>query len=117
FFTGTGLAKGKVFGARGWCTIEGSASLEGGGASGWECDARDSSSPASAILLARGLNAGPAAEMVTYDHPGGGLVFSAGSMSIQGSVPVDAALQTIVSNVLAEAKRRRPQRAVRAHRG
>jgi hypothetical protein len=53
------------------------------------------------------MNSGPAAEMVTYNHPGGGLVFSAGSMTIQGAIPVDAALQNIVSNVLAEAARRR----------
>jgi hypothetical protein len=107
FFAGTGLANGDVFGTRGWCVTEDAGSLEGGGASGWECDARDALTPPLTVLLARGMNSGPAAEMVTYDHRGGGLVFSAGSMTIQGAIPVDAALQKIVSNVLAEAKRRR----------
>ena len=91
----------------GWCTVEGSSGLEGGGASGWECDSRDSRTPASTLLLAQGTNIGPAAEMVTYDHPGGGFVFSAGSMSIQGAIPVDPVLQKVISNVLTEAKRRR----------
>jgi hypothetical protein len=107
FFAGTGLRDGDIFGLQGWCVTEDAASLEGGGASGWECDARDESSPPSTILLARGMNTGPASEMVIYDHPGGGFVFSAGSMSIQGAIPVDSALQKIVSNDLAEAKRRR----------
>jgi hypothetical protein len=49
---------------------------------------------------------GPAAEMVTYDHPGGGLVFSAGSMNIQGAIPADALLQKTLFNVLTETKRR-----------
>jgi hypothetical protein len=107
FFAGTGMSNGDVFGTRGWCVTEDAGSLEGGGASGWECDARDASTPSSTVMLARGMNSGPAAEMVTYNHPGGGLVFSAGSMTIQGAIPVDAALQNIVSNVLAEAARRR----------
>jgi hypothetical protein len=108
FFVGTGLSNGDVFGSSGWCIIEGSGSLDAGGASGWECDIRDSNSPASTILLGQGTNdTGTAAEMVTYDHPGGGLVFSAGSMSIQGAVPSDSAVQRILSNVLSEAKKRR----------
>jgi hypothetical protein len=107
FFIGTGLANGDLFGRRGWCIKEGGGSLEAGGAAGWECDSRGASSPPSTVLLARGLNTGPVAEMVTYDLPGGGFVFSAGSMSIQGAVPVDATLQKILSNALVEAKRRR----------
>ncbi|MET8429571.1 hypothetical protein [Nocardia sp. NPDC004860] len=41
--------------------------------------------------------------MVAYIHdPGGGLVFSAGSVSFGGSLLNDAALQQILRNVLDE---------------
>ena len=104
FFAGTGLRDGDTFGAEGWCIIEGSGSLAGGGGSGWECDSRDGHSPANVVLLAQGENIGPAAEMVTYQHPGGGFVFSAGSMTIQGAIPADAVVQRIIGNVLEAAR-------------
>ena len=38
--------------------------------------------------------------MTYYDHPGGGSVFSAGSLTFGGSLVVDAALSTLVQNVI-----------------
>jgi hypothetical protein len=38
--------------------------------------------------------------MTYYDHPGGGFVFSAGSLTFGGSLVVDAALSTLVHNVI-----------------
>lgn len=122
FFDRTGLSDGETFGAQGWCVAEGARTLASGGASGWTCDSRDAHSPANVVLLAHGVNMGAGAEMVTYDHPGGGFVFSAGSMTIQGAIPCDPILQRIVSNVLQAARtsmsppRRKPRRAVVAPR-
>lgn len=66
-FAGTGLRKGDEFGVT---------------ASGHETDKISSSTPANAIHLAKGTNPNEAgADMVIYDHPAGGLVFSAGSIS------------------------------------
>jgi len=96
-FDGTGLQDEEAFGELGWCTIEGSPTLEGGGASGWEVDFRDEHSPPSVELLALGENG---AEMIYYDHPGGGFVFSVGSMSFCGSLVVDERVQQIVRNAL-----------------
>jgi hypothetical protein len=102
FFQDTGLDVNDTIGSQGWCTVEGAASLDAGGASGWECDMRDADSPAGIQLLAVGTNAGPAAEMTYYDPPGGGFVFSVGSMSFGGSLVVDEQIQQIVRNVLDE---------------
>jgi len=71
--------------------------LEGGGASGWEVDFRDEHSPPNVELLASGEND---AEMIYYDHPDGGFVFSVGSMSFCGSLVVDERVQQIVRNAL-----------------
>jgi hypothetical protein len=62
-------------------------------------------------LLARGtnpytLNCDPyvnvpmAANMVYYTHPGGGFVFSVGSMTFGGSLVVDDKIQRILRNAL-----------------
>ncbi|WP_331732116.1 hypothetical protein OG592_41185 (plasmid) [Streptomyces avidinii] len=110
FFSGTGLADNDTFGAEGWTIIEGSGSLAFGGASGWECDQSQTPGPDGEPmpvpdglqLLAVGTNPAPAADMVTYRHPGGGLVFSVGSMSFVGSLMVDPVLQKLLSNVLAD---------------
>ncbi|RIL07811.1 MAG: hypothetical protein DCC71_01630 [Proteobacteria bacterium] len=48
----------------------------------------------------------PGAELVYYDHPGGGLVLSAGSITFGGSLPVDPAIQGIVQCALEEAETR-----------
>jgi hypothetical protein len=112
FFTGTGVWNGSLIGASG---------LNGGGASGWEMDTSipglapdgvivsaygsdDRGSPPENIeLLARGTNAGGyGADMTYYRHPGGGGVFSAGSLSFGGSLVIDPVLQQIIRNVLDE---------------
>lgn len=111
-FKGTGLKKGDLIGRTG---------INGGAASGWEMDQMGEASPKNIKLLAKGLNAedymdprtsahfpDPAynwngtggAHMVYYDHPGGGGVFSVGSIAFGGSLVVDPQLQHIVRNVL-----------------
>jgi hypothetical protein len=111
FFAGTGMTNGALFGAMGWCVDENGSSLLDGGASGWEVDVQDANSPANVQLLALGtnpftLNCSPypnipmAANMTYYEHPGGGFVFSVGSMSFGGSLVVDATIQQIMRNVL-----------------
>ncbi len=94
-FAGTGLKTGDVFGE---------ASLHQrcpGGASGHETDKRSASSPPDTRLLARGLNPDDGgAEMVIFETPGGGAVFSVGSINYVASLPVDAAVSQITANVL-----------------
>ncbi|MFE3229439.1 hypothetical protein [Nocardia sp. NPDC059228] len=60
--------------------------------------------PPGTVVLATGINPpGCGADMVAYIHdPGGGLVFSASSVSFGGSLLNDAALQQILRNVLDE---------------
>jgi hypothetical protein len=94
-FAGTGLKHGELFGTQSQhmrCP---------GGASGHETDKISASSPANAVLLAKGTNPNEGgAEMVVYDTPSGGMVFSAGSISYPASLLVDAALSRLTSNVL-----------------
>lgn len=94
-FEGTGLANGQLFGE---------ASLHcrcPGGASGHETDKRSASSPKNAHLLARGLNRdNGGAEMVIFDTPSGGQVFSVGSINYVASLPVDANVSQITANVV-----------------
>ncbi|HUE16070.1 MAG TPA: N,N-dimethylformamidase beta subunit family domain-containing protein, partial [Planctomycetaceae bacterium] len=72
-----------------------------GGASGHETDKISASSPRNVHLLAKGLNAdNGGAEMVCFDTPGGGAVFSAGSICYISSLLVDEAVSTITANVL-----------------
>jgi hypothetical protein len=61
--------------------------------------------PAGLTILARGQNwregkVWKGAEMVYYRHPGGGSVFSVGSITFGGSLIVDPMLQQIVRNAL-----------------
>ena len=58
--------------------------------------------PANLTVIARGTNPGFGADMTFYDHPGGGGVFSVGSISFGGSMIGDPALRQIVRNVLTE---------------
>jgi hypothetical protein len=52
-------------------------------------------------LLARGLNPDEGgAEMVIFDTPCGGAVFSVGSINYVASLPVDEAVSQITANVL-----------------
>jgi putative cell wall-binding protein len=96
-FAGTGIRNGEQIGAQGLNKINNST----GGASGWETDQVDRYTPKNAIILAQGTNVvGAGAHMVYYNHPGGGEVFSAGSITFGGSLAVDAKLTRIVNNVL-----------------
>jgi N,N-dimethylformamidase len=94
-FRGTGLRQGDLFGQ---------ASLHercAGGASGHETDKMSASSPPGTVLLARGENPDQGgAEMVTYDTPSGGAVFSTGSITYGASLLVDENVSRITRNVL-----------------
>ena len=112
-FDGLGLKDGDLIGENG---------VNGGGASGWEADqVRDEWSPEDVQVLARGINpldfmpdgesavypdeaydwdGSGGAHMTCYDHPGGGGVFSVGSIAFGGSLIVDPFLQGTVRNVL-----------------
>ena len=72
-----------------------------GGASGHETDKLSPSSPKNVKLLAKGLNPDEGgAEMVVFETPGGGAVFSAGSICYPSSLPVDDNISMITANVL-----------------
>ena len=94
-FEGTGLRERDVFGER--CLHQRCP----GGASGHETDKVSPSSPKNVKLLAKGLNPDDGgAEMVLFDTPGGGAVFSAGSICYPSSLPVDDNVSMITANVL-----------------
>jgi hypothetical protein len=94
-FAGTGLSAGSEFGRR---------SLHRrceGGASGHETDKISPSSPKNVRLLAQGTNRDDGgAQMVYYDTPSGGEVFSAGSITWTSSVLVDDDVSKITANVV-----------------
>jgi len=94
-FAGTSLAEGDAFGTH---------SLHEripGGASGHETDKVTRSSPARLERLAKGENRDQGgADMITFDTPSGGAVFSAGSICWPASVLVDEAVSRITANVL-----------------
>lgn len=94
-FEGTGLADGDLFGT---------ASLDRravGGASGHETDKITRSAPTNLRLLAKGMNPDSGGgEMVYFDTPSGGAVFSVGSISYTCSIIVDDAVSAITANVL-----------------
>jgi len=95
-FAGTGLRNGDLFGR---------ASLHErvhGGASGHETDKMSPSSPPGTRLLAKGINPDHGgSEMVFYETPSGGAVFSVGSITYCSSLLVDPAISRITRNVLA----------------
>jgi N,N-dimethylformamidase len=94
-FEGTGLTAGDLFG---------SASLDRraiGGASGHETDKLTASAPANVRLLAKGANPDDGGgEMVYFDTPSGGAVFSVGSISYTCSIFVDDIVSAVTRNVL-----------------
>ena len=94
-FDGTGLSKGSLFGQR---------SLNGrtpGGASGLELDKISAHSPKNIVHLAKGDNpAGSGADLVIYDTPSRGSVFSVGSLNWTLALPTDDAVSRITANVL-----------------
>ena len=93
-FAGTGLQDGDLFGQ---------TSLQErihGGASGHETDKRSPHSPPGTVLLAKGVNPDEGgAEIVTYETPSGGAVFSVGSITWVPCVLVDDAVSRITCNV------------------
>ncbi|MGH2374716.1 MAG: N,N-dimethylformamidase beta subunit family domain-containing protein, partial [bacterium] len=94
-FEGTGLRAGDLFGTR---------SLHErihGGASGHETDKMSRYSPKGTTLLAKGINPDDGgAEMVYYEMPGGGAVFSVGSITYPSCLLVDAHISRITKNVI-----------------
>jgi len=96
-FKNTGVRNGNMIGKIGLNSIKGST----GGASGWETDQVDQFTPSNYILLAQGTNSvGKGADMIYYDHPGGGGVFSVGSITFGGSLIIDPTLSIMVNNVI-----------------
>ncbi|MGZ5201422.1 MAG: N,N-dimethylformamidase beta subunit family domain-containing protein [Telluria sp.] len=94
-FDGTGVEKGSLIGATG---------LNMGGASGWELDTIDRrNKPAGLVHLAKGTNRWRnGADMTYFTHPGGGGVFSVGSITFGGSLAIDPVLTRMVRNVIAK---------------
>jgi hypothetical protein len=94
-FAGTGLSDGDLFGH---------ASLHRrcpGGASGHETDKVSPSSPPGVVRLAKGTNIDDGgAELVYYETPTGGAIFSAGSIAWPSSILVDDCVSQITANVL-----------------
>lgn len=120
-FAGTAVSNGDVFGDAGLNTGFGN-----GKASAWEVDTSDgpgatstapadcamsprvvplSALPEGLVVLAAGRPdaRGAGGEITFYDHPGGGFVFAAGSLTVGGSPVVDPVLDALVTNVLARA--------------
>ncbi len=94
-FAGTDLREGDIFGEK--CLHQRCP----GGASGHETDKISPSSPANVLRLAKGMNPNDGgADMVIFDTPNGGSVFSAGSISYPASLPVDKNVSRITANVL-----------------
>jgi N,N-dimethylformamidase len=94
-FAGTGLRERDLFGTQ---------SLHmrcPGGASGHETDKISPSSLKGVRMLAKGMNPdNGGAEMVIFETPSGGGVFSVGSICYPSSLPVDDAVSRITANVL-----------------
>ena len=94
-FSGTGLKKGDLFGE------ESLHERIPGGASGHETDKTSSSSPENVEIVARGTNPdGGGAEMVYYNTPSGGEVFSVGSITYPASILIDEKISQITGNVI-----------------
>jgi hypothetical protein len=120
-FAGTGVANGDTFGSSGLNT-----GLGNGKASAWEVDTSSglgatsttpvdcdlgsrvvppSILPAGLTVLAVGEPdaGGVGGDITYYDHPGGGFVFAAGSLTFGGSLVVDPVINTLMRNVLQRA--------------
>jgi hypothetical protein len=94
-FAGTGLGEGDVFGT------ESLHERCPGGASGHETDKRTALSPPGTTLLAKGCNIDDGgAEMIHFQTPSGGEVFSVGSITWSASVLVDKGVAAVTRNVL-----------------
>ena len=94
-FAGTGLKRGDLFGTK---ILH---QRYGDGASGHETDKISPSSPKNVELLARGLNPDEGgAHMVYFGTPGGGAVFSVGSITYPSALLCEDACSKITRNVL-----------------
>ncbi|MGQ0548768.1 MAG: N,N-dimethylformamidase beta subunit family domain-containing protein [Armatimonadota bacterium] len=94
-FEGTGLRTGDLFG------IHSLHERIHGGASGHETDKMSRYSPKGTTLLAKGINPDDGgAEMVCYEMPGGGAVFSVGSITYPSCLLVDDHVSRITRNVI-----------------
>jgi len=94
-FAGTGVKNGDLFGEKN------QQERIPGGASGHETDKMSPSSPKNTVLLAKGTNIDDGgAEMVFYDTESGGAVFSAGSITYNGSLLVDDVVSRVTANVI-----------------
>ncbi len=114
-FAGTEVVAGDGIGAAGLNT---SGGVYNGAASAWEVDTSDgpgsrslgcnsgpypvinSPLPAGLQVLARANPSGVGGEITFYQHPGGGSVFAAGSITFGGSLVMDPQLQQLLRNVL-----------------
>jgi N,N-dimethylformamidase len=94
-FAGTGLKRGDLFGTT---TLH---ERYGDGGSGHETDKVSASSPPGVELLARGQNPDEGgAHLVYFEMPGGGAVFSAGSITYPTALLCDLPTSTITANVI-----------------
>jgi hypothetical protein len=94
-FAGTGLKAGDTFGLK---TLH---ERYGDGASGHETDKISPSSPKNIQFLARGLNPNDGgAHLVYFETPGGGAVFSTGSITYPTALLCDLPISTITLSVL-----------------
>lgn len=91
-FSGTNLHVGDLFGFHG---------TTGDGASGWETDKINPLySPPNLVVIAKGTNPDSGgADMVYFRHPGGGFVFSAGSINFVGALANDQHISTMMKNI------------------
>ena len=94
-FEGTGVSNGETFGEK-------SLHLRvPGGASGHETDKTSAQSPDNVRVLARGLNPDQGgAEIVHFETPSQGEVFSVGSITWPASILVDDVVAGITANVI-----------------
>ncbi len=94
-FDRTSLKRGDLFGTK---TLH---ERYGDGASGHETDKTSASSPANVEVVAKGTNPdGGGAELVYFSTPGGGEVFSAGSITYASALLCDHLTSQITANVL-----------------
>ncbi|VTS08468.1 carboxypeptidase-like regulatory domain-containing protein [Tuwongella immobilis] len=94
-FAGTGLEAGDLFGEHIL------AQRYSGGASGHETDKTTPHTPPGVTILARGLNPdNGGAEMVCFETPSGGQVFSVGSITYPTGLLIDAITTQMTRNVL-----------------
>lgn len=83
--------------------VIGITGINGRGASGRETDKVTPFTPQNITLLAKGKNPdNTGADMLIYNHVGGGYVFSVGSITFGQSLAIDATLTKMINNVLIE---------------